>query len=235
LKTPLFVALDVDTDKQALEIADAVGEWVGGFKVGPRLGLRYGGVFLKEIARRGALFVDNKYLDIPSTMIAAVKASFEAGASYVTIHASAGAVALKQLAGLEAELRREREFHLLAVTVLTSFSEKTLPANWDKNKSLADHVKALAEESQSQGVSGLVCSPAEVKELRRLHPKAYLLTPGIRPAFATGKDDQSRIATPAEALRDGASALVVGRPILEASSPKEAAQAIYKEIQGFLS
>ncbi len=232
MKTPVFVALDVDTDTKALEIADQVSEFVGGFKVGPRLVLRYGAPLLKEIAKRGDLFIDNKYLDIPSTMIAAVKASFEVGASFATIHASAGSPALKELAELERELNQKRKFHLLAVTVLTSFAENELPANWDKNKNIRAHVKALAHESQSQGVSGLVCSPYEVKDLRSNFPKAFLLTPGIRPTSSSGrKDDQTRVATPSQALLDGSSALVIGRPIVEAADPKKAAFEIFEEIK----
>lgn len=233
MKIPVFVALDVDTDVKALELADQVSEFVGGFKVGPRLALRYGAPFLKEIASRGLLFVDNKYLDIPSTMMAAVKASFDVGASFVTIHASAGPTALKQLADLEKELSQKREFHLLAVTVLTSFAENDIPINWDPSKNISAHVKALANESQAQGVSGLVCSPFEVKDLRASHPKAFLLTPGIRPAAdaSSKKDDQTRIATPVQALQDGSSALVIGRPIVEAQNPRAAAEAIYKEIK----
>ena len=90
LKNPLILALDVDTTDDALKILDHVQDLLGGIKVGPRLVYRYGASFVTELAERAPVFVDNKYFDIPSTMVAAVKASFDAGATLVTVHAMAG-------------------------------------------------------------------------------------------------------------------------------------------------
>lgn len=233
MKLPLFVALDVDQDVQALKIADQVADYVGGFKVGPRLALRYGSSLLPELAQRGTLFIDNKYHDIPSTMTAAVRASFELGASYVTVHASAGTQALSELAKLEKELSAQRPFRLLAVTVLTSFSEHSLPGNW-KPQAISRHVQDLADLVLSSGLTGLVCSPHEAAELRKLYPASFLLTPGVRLAEGP-QGDQARVATPRWALQHGSSALVVGRPIVEAPNPREAAKKFYDEIKAISS
>lgn len=233
LQKPLFVALDVDTDIEALRIAGAAGPFVGGFKVGPRLGMRYGAPLIQKLAALGQVFVDNKYFDIPSTMEAAVRASFEAGASFVTIHAQCGREALAQLAKVEWELAQKRPFRILAVTILTSFTADTLPPN-SNHKPIADQVLELTQLVLGSGLTGIVCSPEEVSLLRDKFPGAYLVTPGIRlPTDERG--DQKRVAGPREALQAGASALVVGRPICEATNIEVAAKRFYDEVQKALS
>lgn len=229
MDNPLILALDVDTRDQALKIADSLKGIVGGFKLGPRLCLRYGMSFVQEMAQRGPIFLDNKHFDIPSTMEAAVRASFEAGASLVTVHALSGAEALKQMAAVEKELNQKRPFKILAVTILTSWDQKSLPNNM-KELPVAEHVVALADLVQQSGLSSIVCSPHELDLLQ--NRDLYLVTPGIRFSMQDS-GDQKRIMGPKEALRKGASALVVGRPILEAKDIKEAAtdfvMAVYEE------
>ena len=102
MKNPIFLALDVDTESEALRIAASVGPHIGGIKVGPRLAVRYGATLFPALTKLAPLFIDNKYFDIPNTMEGAVRASFEMGASYVTIHAQAGVEALKRMAEIEA-------------------------------------------------------------------------------------------------------------------------------------
>lgn len=229
MRNPIILALDVDSRDKALQIADEVGDIVGGIKLGPRLCLRYGADFVKEIATRAPVFLDNKHFDIPSTMEAAVRASFDAGASLVTVHALSGHEALAKLAILEAELNRVRPFKILAVTILTSWDQQSLPANL-KDQSVAQHVVDLSELVQCAGLTGIVCSPHELDLLQ--NKNLYLVTPGIRFSMQPS-GDQKRIMGPIEALRKGASALVVGRPILEAKNIKEAAtefvMAVYEE------
>lgn len=228
MKNPLFVALDVDTDKEALKIVELTRSYAGGYKVGPRLIVRYGPPLLKELAGRAPLFIDNKYFDIPSTMEGAVHASFEVGASFATIHAQAGPEALARLARVEKELNQIRPFRLLSVTILTSFSQETLPGVL-KPASISDMVLELAHLSIESGITGLVCSPEEVGALRKQFPKAFLLVPGIR---MEGSDlgDQKRVADPTSVLRNGASALVVGRPICQAENPAQAAKLYFDAI-----
>ncbi len=228
LSNPIFVALDVDTAEQALELVRQTRAFVGGFKIGPRLCIRYGEPLLKEVARHAALFVDNKYFDIPNTMTAAVRASFEMGASYCTVHAQAGREALQELAKLEAELNQKRFFKILAVTVLTSFKQEGLPLT--ASQPIAEQTSKLAKITVESGLSGLVCSPEEVADLRRQFPNAFLLTPGVRLSH-DDHGDQKRVADPITALQRGASALVVGRPIYDSNEPAQAAKAYYEEIQ----
>lgn len=233
LKSPLFVALDLDNDVEALKLADQLSDYVGGFKVGPRLALRYGSRFIEEIAQRGHVFLDMKYFDIPNTMVSAVRASFDAGASFVTIHALSGKEALQELSLLEKELNQIRAFRILSVTLLTSFKQETLPGALSQ-MDLAKQVHDLAHLSFFSGVRGLVCSPHEVSDLRKKFPQSFLVTPGIRRS-QDQLGDQKRVMAPKEALMAGASALVVGRPILEAKDPVATAKEFYEEIKSATS
>lgn len=212
---PIFVALDVDDLSVARTILKDLKGLVGGFKIGPRLNLRYGQNFCEEVAASGELFLDNKFLDIPSTMVASVEAAFQAGASYVTVHAWAGPEALTELALLEKELCQKRPFKILVVTILTSFQQKTLP--YPANQiSLEHQITELADSAWTAGLSGVVCSPLEAALIKRKRPDLFIVTPGIR-LDGGSSHDQKRIQTPLEALRAGASALVIGRPILEST------------------
>lgn len=219
MKNPIILALDVDTRDQALRVADELAGVVGGFKLGPRLCLRYGMSFVQEMAVRGPIFLDNKHFDIPSTMEAAVRASFEAGASLVTVHALSGYEALKKMALVEAELSKIRPFKILAVTILTSWDQTSLPSVM-KPQEISAHVGELVDLVQSAGLTGIVCSPHELELLQ--NRDLYLVTPGIR-FNMQNSGDQKRILGPKEALAKGASALVVGRPILEAKDIAQAA------------
>lgn len=216
---PIIVALDVDSRESALRLADDLADVVGGFKVGPRLCLRYGRDLISEIATRGPVFVDNKHFDIPSTMEAAVRASFDAGASLVTVHALSGREALGKMAALEKELSQARPFRILAVTILTSWDQHSIPGNF-KQLTISQHVTELADLAISSGISGVVCSPHELDLLQ--NKGLYLVTPGIRFSMDS-VGDQKRVMEPYEAIKGGASALVVGRPIIEAKNPRETA------------
>lgn len=228
MKNPLFLALDVDDADQALALVKATHEFVGGYKVGSRLGLRYGAPLLQQIAKHGHMFIDNKYFDIPSTMEGAVRASFDLGASYCTIHAQAGREAMSRLAGVEAELNRQRPFRLLAVTILTSFNQQGLPLT--AKVPIGEQALTLAQLTIDCGLTGLVCSVDEVEALHQRFPQAFLVTPGVR-LENEARGDQSRVADPRTALHRGASALVVGRPIYAAVDPARAAKMYYEEVQ----
>jgi len=229
MRNPICVALDVDDRDQALRLADDLADIVGGFKLGPRLCLRYGQSFIREVVARGPVFVDCKFFDIPSTMVASVKACREAGASLVTVHATAGAEGLKALADLENEINAvgvhqgATPFRILAVSILTSWQESSLPSSF-KPQNLNQHVIDLAQDVVRSGLKGLVCSAHELKDLQFLmeSKNLYAVTPGIRLSLGE-THDQKRVMGPKEALDEGASLLVVGRPILEAKNPKLAA------------
>ena len=230
LTNPIMVALDVDTADECVRLADSLTGKVGAFKIGPRLNVKYGADLIGRLSRSAPVFVDNKYLDIPSTMEGAIRATFDSGATFATIHAWAGREALTRLAKVEKELNQKRPFKILVVTILTSFAPDTLPPGMT-NRSIADHVSALGDMTLAEGLSGLVCSSQEVESLRAKSDSAFLVTPGIRlPSGDPG--DQKRIETPAEAMRLGSSALVIGRPIYESKDPVGTVEQILATLKG---
>jgi orotidine-5'-phosphate decarboxylase len=221
LRNPLILALDVDSDGDARKILDHVGDLIGGVKLGPRLVYRFGSTFVSEISEIAPVFIDNKYFDIPSTMVAAVRASFDAGATLVTVHALAGSDALNELFRLETELNRIRPFKILAVTILTSWSSESLAPNFH-SWSVENHVRSLTQQVYSSGLRGIVCSGHELEYLN--YPGLFKVVPGIRLSSdqtASASEDQKRIMTPKQAIKSGASALVIGRPILQSHNPRE--------------
>ena len=224
---PIFAALDLDDASKAEVLVRELKNHVGGFKVGPRLVLRAGPEWVKKIASQAPLFFDFKFYDIPSTMVSAVRAAQEMGAQFVTVHASSGSEALKNLADLESEIAKRDPFRILAVTILTSFNQKTLPPT--QPTSIPQQVGDLAKAILQSGLTGLVCSPQEIELVRPLSKDLYIVTPGVR-SSADAKGDQQRVATAKEALQKGASALVIGRPIIEAADPVQAAKEILKSL-----
>ncbi len=231
LKNPVMLALDVDDIDQAWHFVDLLGDSVGAIKVGPRFVYRYGQQAVQKIAARAPVFVDCKFFDIPSTMLSSVQAAFEGGASFVTVHAMCGVPTLQQLAALEAQLQQQRPFSILAVTILTSWTAQDLSHIY-RPEPVSQHVRSLAEEVAQAGLSGLVCSPHELQLVKDLDLQC--VTPGIRWQQATtpgSKDDQSRIMTPVEALQAGSSALVIGRPLLQAKAPQQALESLLAELK----
>ena len=212
-----------------MHFAKLIGPNVGAFKLGPRLVLRYGAKLIGELAQTTPVFVDCKFLDIPSTMDAAIRAAFEAGASFATVHAWAGPEALALLSRTEKELNEQREFKVLVVSILTSFHKNNLPPTMC-DISVAEQVEKLVQSASQVGHKSFVCSPHEVRALREGHPERFLVTPGVR---MPGEDvgDQVRVMTPAEALNEGSSALVIGRTLLKAKDPQSKLAEILESIQ----
>ena len=201
-------------------MAQSLAPIVGGFKLGPRLLHRFGPDLVQKIAAHGPVFIDCKFFDIPSTTVAAVQACFEAGASLVTVHALVGAKTLTELAALEKKLSQQRPFKILCVTILTSWSESDYPSII-KPHPVIENVRRLARDVATSGLTGLVCSGQELMAIDVRN--TWCLVPGVRRAQdATG--DQSRLITPEQALKSGAAALVIGRPIVEAKDPVVVAQ-----------
>ena len=224
----LIVALDVPDAASATALISRLEGQCTWFKVGLELFVAAGPSVLKPLLKQGhSIFLDLKFNDIPNTVAGAVRSAATLGVRMMTVHAAGGpamlAAARTALDGLADPP------DLLAVTVLTSMDRAQLAAV-GLNRSPAEQVELLARVGLSAGIRGFVCSPQEVASLRALTgPKGVLVTPGIRPSAAeTG--DQKRVATPAEALRQGASYLVVGRPITQAPDPAQAAEAILKEM-----
>jgi orotidine-5'-phosphate decarboxylase len=194
-----------------------------------------GNPIIERLRERGfEVFLDLKLHDIPNTVAGAVRSVSNVGASLLTIHAGGGHRMMR--AAADAAATAPNAPRLLAVTVLTSMDAAELTAvgvtTPPGSARLAEaQVLRLARLARTAGINGLVCSPEEVAAVRQIMgPDALLVTPGIRPAGA-GLGDQSRVATPAQAIASGASMLVVGRPITQSPDPAAAAAAILAEIQ----
>jgi len=224
----LIVALDVPGAGEAVELVNRLGGQCQWFKVGMELFTAAGPAVVEPLIARGhSVFLDLKFHDIPNTVAGAVRSAASLGVSMITLHAAGGPAMLQAAHNALAGLAKPPQ--LLAVTVLTSMDRAQTTAI-GLSRTPAEQVELLARMGLAAGIRGFVCSPQEVSALRALTgPEGVLVIPGIRPAGAqTG--DQKRIATPADALRSGASYLVVGRPITQAADPAEAAQTILAEM-----
>jgi orotidine-5'-phosphate decarboxylase len=232
----LLVALDVDSGTRALELAATLRDVVDGVKIGSRLFTLEGPALVRRLTDQGTrVFLDLKFHDIPNTVAQAVEAAVTTGAWMVNVHASGGVPMMKAAvtAATEAAVRAGQSRPLvIAVTVLTSMDEHTLRSGGIE-RSLLDQVLVLARMAQEAGLDGVVASPQETAAIRSAcGPDFAIVTPGIRGASAgTDKNDQARTMGPADAVKAGASYLVVGRPIIAAADPRAAAQKIAEEMK----
>ena len=231
----LLVALDVDTADRALALADQVRGVAGGLKVGSRLFTMAGPDLVRRLVESGTrVFLDLKFHDIPNTVAQAVDAAVRTGAWMINVHASGGSAMMQAAAraAAEAAAASGRQTPLvIAVTVLTSMDEKALTQT-GVSRPLLDHVLMLARLAHDDGMQGVVASPHETAAIRQAcGPDFAIVTPGIRGASAgQEKNDQARTMGPGEAVRAGATYIVVGRPIIAAPDPRVAAQAIVSEL-----
>ena len=219
MNSKLFLALDQDTEREALNLVEQTHEFVKGYKIGPSLFLKLGPSIVKEVSKFKPVFLDMKHFDIPNTVEKAVLSAFEIGVRWMTLHALNGKACMKNLKPLITELQKKREFEVLWVTVLTSFS----------GNDISKKVLTLAENCAEEGFLSFVCSGLEVESLRQKFPNSFLVTPGVR-FQDSAQDDQKRVITPQEALKKGASAVVVGRPIYQSHNPRQMAQKFYEAL-----
>jgi len=231
----LLVALDVESGDRALQLVTALRGLAGGFKIGNRLFTSDGPALVRGIAESGSrVFLDLKYHDIPNTVGQAVEAAVATGAWMINVHASGGTAMMQAAARAaretSAKLGRAAPL-MIAVTVLTSMDQDALRAV-GVQRPLIDQVIALARLTQQAGLQGVVASAQETAAIRQAcGPDFQIVTPGIRGASAgTERNDQSRTMGPAEAIKAGASYIVVGRPIIAAQDPRAAAEAIVEEL-----
>jgi len=219
--------LDYATLSEARLGVQAVRDAIGVVKVGLELFVREGGAAVQLGRELGLpVFLDLKLYDIPATVEGAVANAIALGARFLTVHAAGGR------AMLEAATRQARASNLsvVAVTVITSLDQADLGAQGIA-ATPAEHALRLARLAWEAGVRSFVCSPAEVGGLRSaLGRDAVLITPGIRPSGAQSQD-QKRVATPSQAIANGADLLVVGRPIRDAADRESAARSIVAEIE----
>lgn len=236
MKDKIIVALDVPNAASAMDIVDELGDSVGAYKVGMELYNATGPSIIQEItARKGKVFLDLKFHDIPNTVAGAARVAANLGAFMFNVHASGGrrmmtaaAEALQEAAANNDTVRPL----LIGVTVLTSMSEEEMQSELDVHRTVGEQVTALSKLARESGLDGVVCSPLEIEMIRAsCGPDFLIVTPGIRPRSADA-DDQKRIMTPGEAVRAGADYLVIGRPITKAENRREAVASIVKDMEG---
>ena len=226
----LIVALDVQTREEAVGKIRQIGDGVRFYKIGLELFTAEGPDVVKAVKDLGKkVFLDLKFHDIPRTVERAVRSGGKLGVDLMTIHSVGGRAMIRAAADAAAEFG-EAGPKILAVTVLTSLDKNDLADAGITGRTPAEQVAAMARFATDCGAHGLVCSPQEVGALSKaLKAGTLFITPGVRPAGAA-VGDQKRVATPADAVRDGATHLVVGRPVLAAEDPAGAARAILAEM-----
>ncbi|MBL0156718.1 MAG: orotidine-5'-phosphate decarboxylase [Bryobacterales bacterium] len=222
---PIIVALDVPNATEALALVDRLDSSVGFYKVGLELFTAEGPPVVTELVSRGKqVFVDLKMYDIHETVKRAAARVAALGASLLTVHASPQVIRAAKEGAAGSQLK------IIAVTVLTSFDQADLEDLGVTGRTVGEQVEWLAQRAIAAGVDGLVCSPLEVARLRHIAgPGSLLVTPGVRSAGADA-GDQKRVATPAQAMADGSTYLVVGREITRAADPAAAAARILADL-----
>ena len=230
----LIVALDVSTMDAMKSIVSSLGDSVSFYKVGMELFYAEGDQTVRYLQEHGKhVFLDLKLHDIPNTVAHGVSSLTRLGANLITIHGQGGPIMMKAAAEAARESAEKLGIErpkLLAITVLTSFDDESWTSIGGQLP-IADQVIRLAKLAKESGMDGVVCSALEAKMIREAcGPDFLIVTPGIRPSFAA-TNDQKRIAIPSSALQDGASRLVIGRPITQAEHPQEAVRLIIEEME----
>jgi orotidine-5'-phosphate decarboxylase len=223
----IIVALDLPSSEAALEMVDRLGDSAVHYKVGLELFARAGPAVVTDlVSRNKRVFLDLKLHDIPNTVAGAVAAAADLGVDLLTVHGSGGARMMDA-----ARLAADDGLRLLAVTILTSITPDEMSTVWGREiRSVRDEVGRIAGMARSAGMDGVVASALEASWLRGQLPDPFVIvTPGIRPSGAD-HGDQSRVATPADAVEAGADYLVVGRPITESGDPTKAYALIHEEM-----
>ncbi len=220
MTNPVYLALDLPQLDAARSLAEKVKDHVGGLKLGLEFFCAHGHHGVHEIARVGLpIFLDLKLHDIPNTVAGAMQAIHVLEPAIVTVHASGGRAMME-----DAKAAAALGTKVVAVTMLTSLDERDLRRTGVEG-SAHDQVLRLADLAQNAGLDGIVCSGHEVGEVRKEWKEGFFVVPGLR-LGGNAVGDQKRVVTPRQARDDGASVLVVGRPISRADDPVEAARAI---------
>lgn len=234
-KDKIIVALDVETAVEARAIIGEIGGEVGAFKIGLQLFTSAGASFVREVVDKNIrLFLDVKFHDIPNTVARASVEVARLGVWMFNIHAIGGSEMMRRTVEAVREACAKEDLDqpkIIGVTVLTSSNRET-QREVGIDKEIDSQVVNLARLTAKCGLDGVVASPLEVEAIRRkIEDKDFLIvTPGIRPTFATN-DDQKRVMTPKEAVAQGADYLVIGRPITQADDKLAAVRKILEEIE----
>jgi orotidine-5'-phosphate decarboxylase len=221
---PVIIALDVDSPQEADQLVSSLGNSAGFYKVGMELFAAAGMDYVRSLVDRGKrVFLDMKYYDIGETVRRAVAVAAKSGATFLTVHA------VPQVMRAAIEGRGDSDLKLLAVTVLTSLDDDDLQ-EMGHLQSVSELVAKRVLQARQIGIEGIVGSPLEAAAIRQIAgPDAILVTPGVRSRTA-GKGDQKRVATPAEAIQNGANYIVIGRQVTRAQDPAAALAEIRTEL-----
>ncbi len=231
-KNRLILALDVPGLAEATDLARRLAPHLAAVKIGSQLFTAEGPRAVQVMRDLGLrVFLDLKFHDIPNTVAGAVSSALGLGAWMVNVHAGGGPAMLRAAAQTAAASPSGQRPLVIAVTVLTSLSEADIKLSFGTTRTLGEQVEHLARDAQAAGLDGVVASPQEIGLIRRsCGPDFLIVTPGVRPVDS-GLNDQHRVMTPGQAVKAGADYVVVGRPILSAADPVEAARRIVIECQ----
>lgn len=233
-KDRVVLSLDVDSKDKAIKLVKDLKDYVGTFKVGMQLFHAEGPEIIRAIHDEGGrIFYDGKFHDIPNTVARASESIIEHGITFFNLHILGGSKMMKACVEAANDRAKEKDLPkpiILGVTILTSLGQRTLTQELGVESLLGDYIVKLAKLAKESGLSGVVASASEAKEIRKAcGDKFVILTPAIRPTWAA-LNDQIRVLTPRDAIRSGSNFLVVGRPITQARDPVAAAQLILDEI-----
>ena len=228
----LIVALDVSNARAALDIVGRLEDQVRFFKIGSELFTAAGPDVIRQVRVRDAqVFLDLKFHDIPNTVARSCRVAARYGVYMLTVHAAGGPAMIEAAAEAVRHEAGDERPRIIAVTVLTSIDDRLWRDQLGMGSSVSDSIVSLARMAHGAGADGVVASPKDLSLIREsCGDELLIVTPGVRPAgAATG--DQARVASPADAVREGADFLVVGRPIVAAQDPAAAATAILAEME----
>jgi len=225
----IIVAIDISNLNKAIKLAKLLKNEVYAFKIGHEFFYNFGIVGYKKIYKIcPKIFLDLKLHDIPNTVMKGIDAISKLNPIFTTIHISGGDDMQKK-----ALIKNKKKIKILGVTILTSLSKKQT-LKYYKESNINNLVKKFAKNAKKNNLNGLVCSPLEIKIVRKeVGKKMIIVVPGIRPEIESisKKDDQNRVLTAKEAIKLGADYLVIGRPIIEAKNPLETLKNINQSIK----
>ena len=220
----IFVACDVSSQKEALNLLELIHEDISGIKIGLQYITQRSPEEIRELSKfKKPIFYDGKFFDIKNTLVESVKSLKNLNISYATVHLLNGLDALK----CANKAAQEINLNLLGVSVLTSFNDEDL-TNLGFNNKVENQVKRLIEIAMEAKLYGVICSPLEIKMIKKISPKLKCFTPGIR--MENTKDDQKRTMNANQAIKEGSDCLIIGRPITD-GDPKQNIKDIRSSIE----
>ena len=220
----IFVACDVSSQKEILDLLELIHEDISGIKIGLQYITGRSSEEIRELSKfKKPIFYDGKFFDIKNTLIESIKSLKNLNISYATVHLLNGSDALKAAN----KTAKDINLKLLGVSVLTSFSDKDLESLGFKNN-IEEQVKTLIKIAMDSNLYGVICSPLEIKMIKKIAPNLKCFTPGIR--IENSEDDQKRTMNANEAIKAGSDCLIIGRPITK-GNPRDNIKYILSSIE----